>query len=102
MEQKRPRIALIAVLLTSAALAALRSASGGDSISSTDLKTWLTYIASDELQGRATYSAGLGLAASYIERHLREWGVEPGGDTQKVGTPSFLQTVRVQGVRSTS
>jgi hypothetical protein len=66
-------------------------------IKSGELKEWLSYIASDELQGRATYSAGLGLAAAYIEDHLREWGVKPAGDGG-----SYLQTVSVLGVKSTS
>jgi hypothetical protein len=74
------------------------AASGGPaSIRSDDLKEWLTYIASDELQGRAVFSAGLGLAAGYIVEHLRAWGVRPAGDP-----PSYLQTVRVLGVKSTS
>ena len=66
-------------------------------IKSGDLKEWLSYIASDELQGRATYSAGLGIAAAYIEDHLRAWGVKPAGDGG-----SYLQTVSVLGVTSTS
>jgi Peptidase family M28 len=61
------------------------------------LKEWLTYIASDELQGRATYSEGLGLAAGYISSHLAQWGVKPAGDN---GT--YLQVVKVLGVRTTS
>jgi hypothetical protein len=32
------------------------------SMSQDDLRTWLTYIASDELQGRLVYTEGLGLA----------------------------------------
>src|SRR6202035_3816908 len=70
---------------------------GPASIKGDDLKEWLTYIASDELQGRAVFSAGLGLAAGYIADHLRVWGVKPAGDAQ-----SYLQTVRVLGVKSTS
>jgi hypothetical protein len=74
------------------------AASGGQApIRSDDLKEWLTYIASDELQGRAVFSEGLGLAAGYIADHLRVWGVKPAGDS-----PSYLQTVRVLGVKSTS
>ena len=45
-----------------------------------DLKEWLTYLASDQLQGRPTYTEGLGLAASYIAEHLKAWGVKPAGD----------------------
>jgi hypothetical protein len=66
-------------------------------IRSQDLKEWLSYVASDELQGRATYSSGIGLAAAYIEGHLRSWGVKPAGDHG-----GYLQTVRVLGVKTTS
>src|SRR5712691_7089206 len=74
------------------------AASGGpSSIRSQDLREWLTYIASDELQGRAVFSAGIGLAAAYIEDHLRAWGVKPAGDRGQ-----YLQTVKVLGVKTTS
>jgi hypothetical protein len=65
------------------------------SISQDDLRTWLTYIASDELQGRQVYSEGIGLAGAYIASHLKEWGVKPAGDH---GT--YFQEVRVLGVRT--
>ena len=48
------------------------------------------------MQGRALYSAGLGLAAAYIENHLRAWGAKPAGNQ----ATSYLQTVRIQGVRT--
>ena len=57
----------------------------------------MSYIASDELQGRQIFTEGLGLAAAYIADHLKEWGVKPGGDD---GT--YFQTVKVLGVRTTS
>ena len=77
---------------------AQKAAKGGiTSIQQEPLKEWLTYIASDELQGRATYSEGLGLAAGYISSHLAQWGVKPAGDH---GT--YLQVVKVLGVRTTS
>src|SRR5215218_2887594 len=71
------------------------SSKGAGAITEADLKEWLTYIASDELQGRATYSEGLGLAAGYISEHLRQWGVKPAGDD---GT--YLQVVRVVSVKT--
>lgn len=70
---------------------------GLTAINPQELRQWLTLIASDELQGRALYSSGLGLAAAYIEEHLRGWGVKPAGDRG-----SYSQTVRVQGVKATS
>jgi hypothetical protein len=53
---------------------------GPSAIRSQDLREWLTYIASDELQGRAVFSPGIGLAAAYIEDQLRAWGVKPAGE----------------------
>jgi hypothetical protein len=58
-----------------------------------DMKEWLSYIASDQLQGRQVYAEGLGLAASYIADHLKAWGVKPGGDDG-----SYFQVVKVLGV----
>ena len=96
------RVAGLAVLLALAAGAATPRAAGGTGgglslIKSPELRDWLTYIASDELQGRAVFSTGIGLAAAYIEDHLRAWGVKPAGDAG-----SYLQAVRVLSVRSTS
>lgn len=90
--------ALLVTLVTAAPRAQPQAASTGSaSIREADLKEWLTYIASDELQGRATYTEGLGLAAGYISGHLKQWGVKPAGDH---GT--YLQVVRVQGIRNNS
>src|SRR5262245_17461175 len=60
-----------------------------------DLQRWLSYLASDELEGRATFSEGLGLAAAYMAEQLRSWGVKPGGDHG-----SYFQRVRVLGIKS--
>ena len=51
------------------------------SITPDELKEWLSYIASDQLQGRRVYTEGLGLAAAYIADHLKEWGVKPAATT---------------------
>jgi len=70
------QVALVATLTFSAVAA---KNNGRDAITQEDLKEWLTYLASDELEGRNTYSEGLGLAAAYIAEHLRSWGVKPSG-----------------------
>ena len=69
---------------------------GAASITPAELKDWLSYIASDQLQGRQVYTEGLGLAASYIADHLKEWNVKPAGDD---GT--YFQVVKVNGVNVT-
>src|SRR5262249_36625878 len=76
---------------------AIAAAQQSSSITPDSLRTWLTYLASDDLEGRATFSEGLGLAAAYIADQLKEAGVKPGGDH---GT--YFQRVEVLGVKSTN
>jgi hypothetical protein len=85
--------AVVAVALTGAVAAN----GGAGAIKSPDLREWLTYISSDELEGRAVFTSGFGLAAAYVSDHLHAWGVKPAGDHG-----SYLQTVRVLGVKTTS
>lgn len=78
------------ILGVPAAVPAQRSNGGGtasapkfgnvEGISADRLKEFLTYISSDELEGRDTPSKGLDLAADYIAAHLKEWGIRPAGD----------------------
>src|SRR5687767_5545916 len=51
-----------------------------DDITARQMKEHLTFIASDELEGRDTPSRGLDIAAMYIAKHLATWGIEPAGD----------------------
>jgi hypothetical protein len=96
----RRRLRLRAVVILAAVCTAslgLSAAGGVSTIRTADLKEWLSYVASDELQGRAVYTAGIGLAAAYIEDHLKTWGLRPAGDQGH-----YLQTVRVLGIKTTS
>jgi len=96
MNRRRPVLRLVVAACLLAVVSAA-AAGGRESINSQELKEWLTFIASDDLEGRALYTAGLGLAAGYIQDHLRSWGVLPAGDSG-----SYLQTVRVLGVKSSN
>jgi hypothetical protein len=69
-------VSLVAQLSAAAAQDKKTSGGGVASITPVELKEWLSYIASDQLQGRQVYTEGLGLAASYIADHLKEWGVK--------------------------
>ena len=86
------QLALVAAFTFSNAAA---KSNGRDAITQEDLKEWLTYLASDELEGRNTYTEGLGLAAGYIAERLKSWGVKPGGPNG-----SYFQRVGVLGVKS--
>src|SRR5947199_8174177 len=69
---------------------------GTGPVKADEMKEWLTFLASDELEGRNTYSEGLGIAAQYIAERLKSWGVKPGGDNG-----SYFQRVAVVGVKAT-
>src|SRR5438105_2813231 len=63
-------------------------------IQESDLRQFLTYISSDSLLGRQTFTEGYGLAAGYVAAHLEQWGLKPLGDN---GT--YLQTVKLNDVK---
>lgn len=49
-------------------------------ISADSLRENLSYLASDQLEGRATPSRGLDLAAEYVAAQFKRAGLEPAGD----------------------
>lgn len=63
-----------------------------DHISEDSLRGHLSFIASDLLQGRATPSRGLDIAAEYIAAQFRRAGVEPAGDADAANGRSYFQT----------
>jgi hypothetical protein len=101
MRARRVLSSFLLIWLMAVGLGAQKSAApargGLNSIEPAGLQEWLSYVASDELQGRQIYSEGLGLAAAYVADHLKEWSVKPAGENG-----SYFQTVKVLGVRTTS
>lgn len=66
---------------SSAAAAPLAARFGNiEGITAAQMRNYLEFIASDELEGRDTPSRGLDIAAMYIADHLRQWGVKPAGE----------------------
>jgi hypothetical protein len=59
--------------------AAVPSFGNVDSITAAEMRDWLTFIASDELEGRDTPSRGLDIAAKYLASHLSGLGIRPAG-----------------------
>jgi hypothetical protein len=88
------RAVSVVILVLTLGLVSIQAAGGRGSITPVDLKDWLTFLSSDELEGRAVFTEGLGIAAGYIQGYLQAWGVKPGGDHS-----GYLQTVRVRGVK---
>ena len=91
-------LAIISAIAAGLAGVSAQTQNGGSAAITPELlRGWLTYISSDELQGRETFSEGLGLAAAYIADQLKAAGVKPGGDRG-----SYFQRVPVLGVNSTN
>ena len=85
------------LLLTALAAAGLLAAQGQPPLAQriaarlrpNDLKADVSFLASDALEGRATPSRGLDLAAEYIAAQFRRAGLEPVGDDGYFQNASF-------------
>lgn len=62
-----------------------------DHVSANSLRGHLSFIASDLLEGRATPSRGLDLAAEYIAAQFRRAGLEPVGDNEYFQTAEMIE-----------
>ncbi len=93
--RRLPGIILLLAIMSTPFLTVAARKDGRQFIDAKQLQEWLTFFSSDALEGRATFSEGLGLAAAYIADQLKSWGVRPGGDN---GT--YFQRVRVLGVKT--
>ncbi|MBE0646115.1 MAG: M28 family peptidase [Bacteroidetes bacterium] len=70
-------------------LPAVPSPSSPD-ITAKELKTHITWLASDALEGRGTGTPSIDLAADYIAREFKRYGLKPAGDNG-----SYFQTFEV-------
>jgi len=74
-----------------AALASIASQRGVDTITAAELKDYLSFIASDEMEGRDTPSRGLDTTAKFLAMNLSRWGFKPAGDDG-----SFFQRIALR------
>ena len=65
---------------TATAPATLAAQRGVDQITAAQMRAFLTFIASDEMEGRDTPSRGLDTTAKFIAMNLSRWGFKPAGD----------------------
>lgn len=75
----------------SSAAATVTTQRGTDTIAAEQLRDYLTFIASDEMEGRDTPSRGLDTTAKFLAMNLTRWGFKPAGDN---GT--FLQRIELR------
>src|SRR5215216_6225582 len=66
-----------------------------DTISANQIKDYLTFIASDEMEGRDTPSRGLDTTAKFLAVNLARWGFKPAGDAG-----SFFQRIDLRRDRA--
>lgn len=65
-----------------------------------DIRAALGFLASDAMQGRGSGTVFERIAAEYIGSQFRQFGLEPGGDTDTDGTKSFVQRVPLDSAPS--
>lgn len=53
---------------------------GVETINAAQLRHYLSFIASDEMEGRDTPSRGLDITAKFLAMNLAHWGLKPAGD----------------------
>ena len=68
-----------------------------DAITANQLRNYLTFIASDEMEGRDTPSRGLDTTAKFLAMNLTSWGFKPAGDDG-----SFFQRIELRRDRTSS
>jgi hypothetical protein len=66
-----------------------------ETITADQLKDYLYFVASDEMEGRDTPSRGLDLTAKFIAMNLSRWGVKPAGDDGTYFQKIALQQITV-------
>ncbi|MDT4898925.1 MAG: hypothetical protein QOH25_4002 [Acidobacteriota bacterium] len=65
-----------------------------DQITAAQLKDYLYFVASDEMEGRDTPSRGLDTTAKFLATNLSRWGLKPAGDN---GT--YFQKIALQRIK---
>src|SRR5690349_11455624 len=91
MTKSRPRVALL--LLLCLPIAVPVAAQTKAPIKEQNIRAELGFLASDAMQGRGSATNYERVAAEYIGSQFRQFGLEPGGDTDSAGNKSFVQRV---------
>jgi aminopeptidase YwaD len=81
------RVVLSVVFLTSGPIAIGQAQRGTSEITAEELKAHVKYLASDDLEGRASGSEGNRKAAEYVAQQFQQYGLKPAGDNS-----TYMQT----------
>jgi hypothetical protein len=75
---------------------------GVETISAAQLKSYLSFIASDEMEGRDTPSRGLDTTAKFLAMNLERWGFKPAGDDGTFFQRIVLRRDQLDGAHSSA
>lgn len=70
---------------------------GADQITEAQMRAILSFVASDEMEGRDTPSRGLDATAKFIATNLTRWGLKPAGDNA-----TYFQSITLRRERADS
>src|ERR1041384_3091982 len=91
MTSRLRRVALI--VLCSFLIAVPVPAQNKTPIEEQNMRAELGFLASDAMQGRGSGTIYEQIAAEYIGSQFRQFGLEPGGDTDSTGNKDYVQRV---------
>src|SRR5205085_5460030 len=86
-------------LLLALALSASVTAQVNPSITEQNIRAELGFLASDAMQGRGSGTIYERIAAEYIGSQFRQFGLEPGGDTDAAGNKGYVQRVPLESAK---
>jgi len=89
MPRRRPSVFVLATMLV-LAFSALASAQAPKA-DGQKAKSYVEYLAADQLEGRQTLTPGYQKAAEWVAARFKEWGLKPAGD----GGTSYFQKVPI-------
>jgi hypothetical protein len=89
-----------AATATSPTAAAAASRQVAERITAAQLRDYLTFIASDEMEGRDTPSRGLNTAAKFIAFNLSRLGLKPAGDNGTYFQRIALRRYKIDGEKT--
>src|SRR5437764_6368415 len=95
MKLHRSPIALLLALALSASV----TAQVNPSITEQNIRAELGFLASDAMQGRGSGTIYERIAAEYIGSQFRQFGLEPGGDTDSAGNKGYVQRVPLESAK---
>src|SRR5690606_15784740 len=71
-----------------------------EAVTADQMRSYLTFIASDAMGGRDTPSQGLDITAEFIRMNLEKWGFKPAGDDGTFFQRMYVVETSIDGARS--